>query len=44
MEVSIDGPTGQITVRNTDDDGKEKVLTNPSTCHRTWPMAWFSRY
>jgi len=28
MEVSIDGPTGQITVRNTDDDGKEKVLTN----------------
>ncbi len=28
MEISIDGPTGQITVRNIDDDGKEKVLTN----------------
>ena len=28
MEVSIDGPTGQVTVRTTDDDGKEKVVTN----------------
>ena len=27
MEVSIDGPTGQVTVRSTDDDGKEKVVT-----------------
>lgn len=28
MEVSIDGPTGQVTVRTTDDDGKEKVVIN----------------
>jgi hypothetical protein len=28
MQVSIDGSTGQVTVRTTDDDGKEKVLTN----------------
>ncbi len=27
MEVSIDGPTGQVTVRSSDDDGKEKVVT-----------------
>jgi hypothetical protein len=27
MEVSIDGSTGQVTVRSTDDDGKEKVVT-----------------
>jgi len=27
MEVSIDGSTGQVTVHSTDDDGKEKVLT-----------------
>jgi hypothetical protein len=27
MEVSIDGSTGQVTVRTTDDDGKEKVVT-----------------
>jgi hypothetical protein len=27
MEVSIDGATGQVTVRSTDDDGKEKVAT-----------------
>lgn len=27
MEVSIDGSTGQITVRSTGDDGKEKVVT-----------------
>ena len=27
MEVSIDGSTGQVTVRSTDDDGKEKVAT-----------------
>jgi hypothetical protein len=26
-EVSIDGSTGQVTVRNTDDDGNEKVVT-----------------
>lgn len=28
MEVSIDGSTSQITVRYTDDDGKEKALTD----------------
>jgi hypothetical protein len=28
METSIDGSTGQITVRYTDDDGKEKVATD----------------
>jgi hypothetical protein len=28
MDVSIDVPTGQVTVRNADDDGKEKVVTN----------------
>jgi hypothetical protein len=28
MEVSIDGSTGQIMVRYTDDDGKEKTLTD----------------
>jgi hypothetical protein len=28
MEVSVDGPTGQVTVRTTDDDGREKVVTN----------------
>ena len=27
MEVSIDGSTGQVTVRSTDDDGKEKLVT-----------------
>jgi hypothetical protein len=27
MEVSIDGSMGQVTVRSTDDDGKEKVVT-----------------
>ena len=27
IEVSIDGSTGQVTVRNTDEDGKEKVIT-----------------
>jgi hypothetical protein len=27
-EVSIDGLTGQVTVRTTDDDGKEKVVTD----------------
>ena len=27
IEVSIDGSTGQVTVRNTDADGKEKVIT-----------------
>jgi hypothetical protein len=27
MEVSIEGSTGQVTVRSTDDDGKEKVVT-----------------
>jgi hypothetical protein len=27
MDVSIDGSTGQVTVRSTDDDGKEKVVT-----------------
>jgi hypothetical protein len=27
MEVSIDGSTGQVTVHSTDDDGKEKVMT-----------------
>jgi hypothetical protein len=27
MEVSIDGSTGQVRVRNTADDGKEKVVT-----------------
>jgi hypothetical protein len=27
MEISIDGSTGQVTVRNTDIDGKEKVMT-----------------
>jgi hypothetical protein len=27
MEVLIDGSTGQVTVRSTDDDGKEKVVT-----------------
>ena|ERR1022692_1337533 len=27
MDVSIDGSTSQVTVRNTDDDGKEKVVT-----------------
>lgn len=27
MEVSIDGSTGQVTVHSTDDDGKEKVVT-----------------
>jgi hypothetical protein len=27
MDVSIDGPTGQVTVRSSDDDGKEKVVT-----------------
>jgi hypothetical protein len=27
MEVSIDGSTGEVTVRSTDDDGKEKVVT-----------------
>jgi hypothetical protein len=27
MEVSIDGFTGQVTVRSTGDDGKEKVVT-----------------
>jgi hypothetical protein len=27
IEVSIDGSTGQVTVRSTDDDGKEKVAT-----------------
>jgi hypothetical protein len=27
MEVSIDGSTGQVTVRSTDDEGKEKVVT-----------------
>src|SRR5512135_2188857 len=27
IEVSIDGSTGQVTVRSTDEDGKEKVLT-----------------
>jgi hypothetical protein len=27
IDVSIDGPSGQITVRNTDHDGKEKVVT-----------------
>jgi hypothetical protein len=27
MEISIDGSTGQVTVRNTDNDGKEKVMT-----------------
>ncbi len=28
METSIDGATGQITVRYTDDDGKDKVTTD----------------
>jgi hypothetical protein len=28
IEVSIDGSTGQVTVRNTNDDGKEKVVTD----------------
>lgn len=28
MEVSIEGSTGQITVRYTDDDGKEKTVTD----------------
>jgi len=28
MEVSIDGSTGQIAVRYTDDDGKEKTVTD----------------
>jgi hypothetical protein len=28
MEVSIDGSTGQVTIRSTDDDGKEKVETD----------------
>ena len=28
MEVSIDGSTGQVTIRSTDDDGKEKVATD----------------
>ena len=28
MEVSVDGSTGQITVRYTDDDGKEKAVTD----------------
>jgi hypothetical protein len=27
MEVSIDGSTGQVTVRSVDDDGKEKLVT-----------------
>jgi hypothetical protein len=27
MEVSIDGSTGQVTLRSSDDDGKEKVVT-----------------
>ncbi len=27
MEVSIEGSTGQVTVRSSDDDGKEKVVT-----------------
>jgi len=27
IEVSIDGSTGQVTVHNTDEDGKEKVIT-----------------
>ena len=27
MEVSIEGSTGQVTVRSTDDDGKDKVVT-----------------
>ncbi len=27
IEVSIDGSTGQVTVRSTDEDGKKKVLT-----------------
>jgi hypothetical protein len=28
MDVSIDGSTGQVTVRYTDDDGKEKTVTD----------------
>ena len=28
MEVTINGSTGQITVRYTDDDGKEKAMTD----------------
>ena len=28
IEVSIDTSTGQVTVRSTDDDGKEKVATD----------------
>jgi hypothetical protein len=31
MEVSIDGSTGQIMVRYTDDDGKERTLTDRLT-------------
>jgi hypothetical protein len=32
MEVSIEGSTGQITVRYTDDDGKEKTVTDRLKC------------
>lgn len=44
MKVSIDGSTDQVTVRSIDDDGKEKVVTDTSTCRRTLPTAWFLRY
>ena len=44
MQVSIDGSTGQVTVRTTDDDGKEKVLTNRLDLPPDRPTAWFSRY
>jgi len=29
MDVSVDGLTGQVTVRYTDNDGKEKTVTDP---------------
>src|SRR5437868_7485520 len=28
IEISIDGSTGQVTIRSTDDDGKERVTTD----------------
>jgi hypothetical protein len=44
MEVSIDGSTGQVTVRAPTTMARRRWSPNGSTCRRMWPTAWFSRY
>ena len=39
MEVKLDGKSGQVTVRHTDEDGGRRWRTNASRPPRIWPTA-----